>query len=65
MTIPLQNSLDRLTIQIKDNTKRLQTIIKETDDLKLSLEAFEEINNNKTKGIDMHLKKYQENTTKD
>ena len=32
MTTPLQNSLDRFTINIKDNTKRLENIVKENDD---------------------------------
>ena len=32
MTTPLQNSLDRFTIKIKDNTKRLESIVNENDD---------------------------------
>ena len=38
--------LDRFAIKIKDNTNRLKNII---DELKLCLEAHQEINNNKTK----------------
>ena len=38
--------LDRFAIKIKDNTNRLKNMI---DDLKLGLEAYQEINDNKTK----------------
>ena len=38
--------LYRFAIKIKDNTNRLENMI---DDLKLGLEAYQEINNNKTK----------------
>ena len=38
-TTPLQTSLDKLTVEIKDNNDRLNNIMKETDDLKLSIET--------------------------
>ena len=39
-TTPLQTSLDKLTVEIKDNNDRLNNIMKETDDLKLSIETY-------------------------
>ena len=42
-TTPLQKSLDKLTIEIKDNNDRLNNIMKETDDLKLSIETYQNI----------------------
>ena len=50
-TTPLQKSLDRLSIQIQDNSNRLENIIKETDDLKLSLEATQEMQDEKIKSV--------------
>ena len=50
-TTPLQKSLDRLSIQIQDNSNRLENIIKETDDLKLSLEATQEMLDEKIKSV--------------
>ena len=38
-TTPFQTSLDKLTMEIKDNNDRLKNIIKETDDLKRSIET--------------------------
>lgn len=35
MTTPFQNSLERFTKKIQNNTKRLENIIKEIDELKL------------------------------
>ena len=51
-TTPLQKSLDRLSIQIQDNSNRLENIIKETDDLKLSLEATQEMQDEKIKSVE-------------
>ena len=39
-TTPLQTSLDKLTVEIKDNNDRLNNIMKETDVLKLSIETY-------------------------
>ena len=50
-TTPLQKSLDRLSIQIQDNSNRLENIIKETDDLKLNLEATQEMLDEKIKSV--------------
>ena len=38
-TTPLQTSLDKLTMEIKDNNDRLNNIMKETVDLNLSIET--------------------------
>ena len=40
---PLQTSLDKFTMEIKDNNDRLNNIMKETDDLKLSIETYQNI----------------------
>ena len=37
-TTPLQTSLDKLTMEIKDSNDRLNNIMKETDDLKLTID---------------------------
>ena len=42
-TTPLQTSLDKLTMEIKDNNDRLNNIMKETDDLKLSIETYQNV----------------------
>ena len=48
-TTQLHISLDKLTIEIKDNNDRLNKIIKETDDLMLSIENYQNITNDKFK----------------
>ena len=48
-TTPLQTSLDKLTVEIKDNNDRLNNIMKETDDLKLSIETYQNITDDKLK----------------
>ena len=58
-TTPLQKSLDRLSIQIQDNSSRLENIIKETDDLKLSLEATQEMQDEKIKSIEKLVKEVE------
>ena len=55
-TTPLQKSLDRLSIQIQGNSNRLENIIKETDDLKLSLEVTQEIQDEKIKSVEKLVK---------
>ena len=58
-TTQLQKSLDRLSIQIQDNNNRLENIIKETDDLKLSLEATQEIQDEKIKSVEKLVKEVE------
>ena len=41
--LPLQTSLNKLTMEIKENNDRLNNIIKETDDLKLNVETYQNI----------------------
>ena len=48
-TTPLQKSVDELIIEIKDNNDRLNNIIKETDFLKLSIETYHNITDDKLK----------------
>ena len=48
-TTPLHISFDKLTTEIKDNNDRLNKIIKETDDLMLSIENYQNITNDKFK----------------
>ena len=55
-TTPLQKSLDRLSIQIQGNSNRLENIIKETDDLKLSLEVTQEMQDVKIKSVEKLVK---------
>ena len=55
-TTLLQISLDRLSIQIQDNSNRLENIIKETDDLKLSVEATQEMQDEKVKSVEKLVK---------
>ena len=52
-------SLDRLSIQIQDNSNRPENIIKETDDLKLSLEATQEMQDEKTKSVEKLVKEVE------
>ena len=55
-TTPLQKSIDRLIMQIQDNSNRLENIIKETDDLKLSLKATQEMQDEKKKSVEKLVK---------
>ena len=68
-TTLIHQSLDRLTMEIKDNNSRLEQISKETDDLKLSLETYQNINDTKIKQIEETLSKIRgisiENVLKD
>ena len=48
-TTPLQISLDKLTIGIKDNNDRLNNIMKETNDLELCIETYQNITDDKLK----------------
>ena len=48
-TTPLQTSLDKLTMEIKDSNDRLNNIMEESDDLKLSMETYQNITDDKLK----------------
>ena len=45
----LQTSLDKFTMEIKDNNNRLNNIMKKTDDVKLSVETCKNITEFKLK----------------
>ena len=47
---PLQKSLDKMTMEIKDNNDRLNNTMKETHDLKLSVETYQKVNRWQTQG---------------
>ena len=59
-TTPLQTSLDKLTMEIKDNNDRLNNIMKETDDLKLSIETYQNITDDKLKDTENSTDKVKE-----
>ena len=59
-TTPLQTSLDKLTMEIKDNNDRLNNIMKETDDLKLSIETYQNITDDKLKDTENSIDKIKE-----
>ena len=46
-TTPLQTSLDKLAMKIKDSNDRLNNIMKETNDLKLSIETYQNVTDDK------------------
>ena len=56
-TAPLQTSLDKLTMGMKDNNDRLNNIKKETDDLQLSIETYQNITDDKLKDTENSLDK--------
>ena len=56
-TAPLQASLDKLTMGMKDNNDRLNNIKKETDDLQLSIETYQNITDDKLKDTENSLDK--------
>ena len=59
-TTPLQTSFDKLTVKIKDNNDRLNNIMKETDDLKLSIETYQNITDDKLKDTENSIDKIKE-----
>ena len=59
-TTPLQTSLDKLTMEIKDNNDRLNNIMKETDDLKASIETYQNITDDKFKNTENSTDKIKE-----
>ena len=56
-TAPLQTSLNKLTMGMKDNNDRLNNIKKETDDLQLSIETYQNITDDKLKDTENSLDK--------
>ena len=59
-TTPLQTYLEKLTMKIKDNNDRLNNIRKETDDLKLSIETYQNITDDKLNDTENSIKKIKE-----
>ena len=64
-TTPLQTSLDELTMEIKDNKDRLNNIIKETDDLKLSIGTYQNIADDKLKDTENSIDKIKETSERE
>ena len=56
-TAPLRQSIDKLTIEIKDNNDRLNSIVKDTDDLKLSVQTYQNVFDDKIKELEDSIKK--------
>ena len=59
-TTPIQTSLDKLTMEIKDNNDRLNNTMKETDDLTLNIETSQNITNDKLKDAENAIDKIKE-----
>ena len=59
-TTPPQTSLDKLAMEIKDNNDRLNNIMKETNDLKLSIETYQNITDDKLKNTENFIDKITE-----
>ena len=59
-TTLLQTSLDKLTIEIKDNNDRLDNIMKEINDLKLSFATYQNITDDKLKDTENSIDKLKE-----
>ena len=64
-TTPIQTSLDKLTMEIKDNNDRLNNTMKETDDLTLNIETSQNITNDKLKDAENAIDKIKETFTKE
>ena len=62
---PLRQSMDKLTIEIKDNNDRLNSIVKDTDDLKLSVQTYQNVFDDKIKELEDSIKKIKENHKKE
>ena len=56
-TAPLRQSIDKLTIEIKDNNDRLNSIVKDTEDLKLSVQTYLDVFDDKIKEIEDSIEK--------
>ena len=59
-TAPLRQSIDKLTIEIKDNNDRLNSIVKDTEDLKLSVQTYQDVFDDKIKEIEDSIEKIKE-----
>ena len=59
-TAPLRQSIDKLTVEIKDNNDRLNSIVKETEDLKQSVQTYQDIFDDKIKEIEASIEKIKE-----
>ena len=59
-TAPLRQSIDKLTIEIKDNNDRLNSIVKDTEDLKLSVQTFQDVFDDKIKEIEDSIGKIKD-----
>ena len=57
---PLQAFHDKLTMEIKDNNDRLNNITKESDDLKLSIETYQNIKDDKLQDTENSIYKIKE-----
>ena len=53
-TTPLLRSLDKLRTEIKDKNDRLNNLIKETDNLKLSIESYQNTADDKVKDTELN-----------
>ena len=58
-TTQIHHTLDKLRNEMKENNCRLNNIIKDTEDLKLSLETYQDINDDKIKTIEKIKKNYK------
>ena len=63
-TIPLQTSLDKLTMEINNSNNRLNNIMKETDDLKLSIETYQNITDDKLNATENSIDKIKNSIDK-
>ena len=59
-TAPLRQSIHKLTIEIKDNNDRLNNIVKDTEDLKLSVQTYQDVFDDKIKEIEDSIEKIKE-----
>ena len=59
-TAPLCQSIDKLTLEIKDNNDRLNSIVKDTEDLKLSVQTYQDVFDDKIKEIEDSIEKIKE-----
>ena len=59
-TTPFQTSLDKLTMEIKDNNDRLNNIMNETDDLKLRIETYQNMTDDDIKDTKNSIDKIKE-----
>ena len=53
----MNKTIHKLIAEIKESSNRLENILKDTDELKLSLELYHEINDNKVKKLEESIKK--------